>query len=66
MLRLTRRTGEGIAINEETFIWIVRTSNGRCEIAVDAPLSQNVRRCELPVDTERLIQKTAMAIGVAE
>ena len=66
MLRLTRRMGEGIAINEDTFIWIVKTSSGRCEIAIDAPMSQRVRRCELPVDTENLIQKTAMAIGVPE
>lgn len=66
MLRLTRRMGEGIAINEETFIWIVKTSDGRCEIAIDAPRSQNVRRCELPVETERLLHRTAVGIGVPQ
>lgn len=64
MLRLTRKTGEGIAINDDTYIWIVRTSNGRCEIAIDAPLSQHVRRCELAPESEDLIQKTASAMGV--
>ena len=64
MLRLSRRTGEGFAINEEIFVWIRRTSNGRCEVAIDAPQHQIVRRCELPLETERLVQRTATAIGV--
>ncbi|MEQ9406091.1 MAG: carbon storage regulator [Fuerstiella sp.] len=64
MLKLTRRKGEGIAINEETFIWIVKTSRGRCEIAIEAPRSQHVRRCELPMETEQLLQRTAAGMGV--
>ena len=49
MLRLSRKTGEGIAINERIFVWVQKTSDGRCELAIEAPMSEKVRRCELPV-----------------
>ena len=47
MLRLTRKQGEGFAIDEQTFVWIVRTKSGRCELAIDAPQEIRIRRCEL-------------------
>lgn len=64
MLKLSRKSGEGFAINEETFIWITKASNGRCEIAIQAPQDQRIRRCELPVETEPLPYKTATDTGV--
>lgn len=64
MLRLTRKAGEGIVINEAIRIWIQKTSDGRCELAIDAPLEHRVRRCELPVETEELLQRTATYLGV--
>ena len=47
MLRLTRKQGEGFAIDEQTYVWIVRTKSGRCELAIDAPREIRIRRCEL-------------------
>ncbi|MEQ9407722.1 MAG: carbon storage regulator [Fuerstiella sp.] len=64
MLKFSRKSGEGFAINEETFIWITKTSNGRCEIAIQAPQDQRVRRCELPVKSEHWPHQTAADTGV--
>lgn len=64
MLVLKRRTDEEIVINETTRIRILKTSNGGCEIGIEAPPDQHIRRGEIPVDVEKMLLRTAGAIGV--
>lgn len=66
MLVLKRRKGESIIINERIRIRIVETGNGGCQLAFDAPLSDRIRREELPPFEEELLQQTAAALGVPE
>ena len=66
MLVLKRRKGESIIINERIRIRIVETGNGGCQLAFYAPLSDRIRREELPPFEEELLQQTAAALGVPE
>ncbi|MBL8816327.1 MAG: carbon storage regulator [Planctomyces sp.] len=47
MLVIRRREGEEIIINETTRIRILKLNSGNCQIGIDAPLSETVRRGEL-------------------
>lgn len=64
MLVLKRRKGESIIINERMRILVIDTGDGGCQLAFDAPLSDRIRRAELPPFEEDVIQKTAVAFGV--
>ena len=66
MLKLKRRAGETIVINDNIYIHIDKTASGGCEIGIDAPLTERIRRGELLQETETLLQRTAEAIGVSE
>jgi carbon storage regulator CsrA len=48
MLVLKRRPGESIIVNEQMRILVVKTSGGGCQLAFDAPESDQIRRAELP------------------
>jgi carbon storage regulator CsrA len=65
MLRLSRKTGQSIVIDEQTIIHVLKTGPGRCEIGVEAPQHLNVRRSELPVQTEEIINRIATELRVA-
>ena len=66
MLVLKRRKGEEIVINERMRIRVMETSSGGCQLAFDAPMSDRIRRAELPAFEEDLIQATASALKVAQ
>ena len=64
MLMLKRRLGEEIIINEHTRIRIVRINSTSCEIGIEAPQSEHIRRGEIAPLTEDILQRTAESIGV--
>ena len=64
MLKLKRRTGQTIVINDNIYIHIDKTTSRGCEIAIDAPLTEHIRRGELPQETETILQRTAGAMGL--
>lgn len=66
MLRLSRKPGQSIVIDEQTIIHILRTGPGRCEIGVEAPADLNIRRSELPVETEKVLNRVAARLQVAQ
>lgn len=66
MLKLKRRVGEEIVINEMTRIIVTKTGPKTCEIAIEAPLSQHIRRGEISPDSERVIQRTASYLRTAK
>ncbi|MCP4785714.1 MAG: carbon storage regulator [Fuerstiella sp.] len=65
MLNLKRRAGESIVINEHTIIRILKTGPGGCQIGIEAPHSEHIRRGEIASETEKIMRRTAEAIGVA-
>ncbi len=65
MLVLRRNTGEEILINETTRIRILKATNGKCSIGIEAPETDHIRRGELAPESERLIQQTAARMEVA-
>ncbi|MCP4174391.1 MAG: carbon storage regulator [Fuerstiella sp.] len=64
MLNLKRRAGECIVINEQTVIRILRTGPGGCQIGIEAPQSEHIRRGEIAPESEQIMRETAEAIGV--
>ena len=64
MLVLKRRKGEEIIVNERMRIVVMDTGDGSCRLAFDAPASDRIRRAELPVFEEDLIQQTASVLRV--
>jgi len=66
MLRLSRKMGQSIVIDEQTIIHVLKTGPGRCEIGVEAPEHLNVRRSELPLETERIVNRVASRLRVAK
>ena len=66
MLVLKRRKGEEIIVNERMRIVVMETGDGSCSLAFDAPVSDRIRRAELPAFEETLIQQTASRLGVAK
>jgi carbon storage regulator CsrA len=64
MLMLKRRLGEEIVINEHTRIRIVRIDSKSCQIGIEAPQSDHIRRGEIAPLSEDILQQTAEAIGV--
>lgn len=52
MLVLTRRVGERIVIGENIEIVILRATNGRARVGVDAPVDVRIRRGEVPSSQE--------------
>ncbi len=61
MLVLKRRKGEEVIINEEIRIFVTRTTDGSCSLAIEAPEGYRIRRAELPEFQEDIIQRTASA-----
>jgi carbon storage regulator CsrA len=59
MLVLKRRKGEEIIVNERMRIVVMDTGDGSCSLAFDAPMSDKIRRAELPAFEESVIQQTA-------
>jgi carbon storage regulator CsrA len=59
MLILKRRKGEEIIVNERMRIVVMDTGGGSCSLAFDAPMSDKIRRAELPAFEECVIQQTA-------
>lgn len=47
MLVIRRREGEEIIINETTRIRVLKVAPGCCQIGIEAPLSDKIRRGEL-------------------
>jgi carbon storage regulator CsrA len=66
MLRLSRKMGQSIVIDEQTVIHVLKTGPGRCEIGVEAPGHLNIRRSELPIETERILSRVAVGLQVAK
>ena len=66
MLVLKRRKGEEIIVNERMRIVVMETGDGSCSLAFDAPVSDRIRRAELPAFEESLIQQTASRMGVTK
>jgi carbon storage regulator CsrA len=64
MLMLKRKLGEEIIINEHTRIRIVRINPTNCQIGIEAPQSEHIRRGEIAPQTEDILQRTAESIGV--
>ncbi|MDG1896595.1 MAG: carbon storage regulator [Fuerstiella sp.] len=65
MLNLKRRAGECIVINEHTVIRILKTGPGACQIGIEAPRSEHIRRGEIAPESEEIIRHTVEAMGVA-
>ena len=66
MLVLKRRRGESIIINDRIRIIVTSTSDGGCQLAIDAPESDRIRRAELPPFEDSIVQQTASALSVAQ
>lgn len=66
MLVLKRRKGEEIIVNERMRIVVLDTGDGSCSLAFDAPLTDRIRRAELPAFEEQLIQQTASRLRAAK
>ena len=64
MLVLKRRVGEEIVVNERIRIRVLKTSKGGCQLGIDAPESDCIRRAELPPFEEGIVQKTAACMGL--
>jgi carbon storage regulator CsrA len=65
MLNLKRRAGECIVINEHTVIRILKTGPGACQIGIEAPRSEHIRRGEIAPESEEIIRHTVEAMGIA-
>lgn len=66
MLVIRRREGEEIVINESTRIRILKLNSGNCQIGIEAPRSESVRRGELQPRDEQLLLKTVAALELSE
>ena len=64
-LVLQRREGEEIIVNERMRIRLLKTRDGSCSLAINAPGSDFIRRAELPAFGESVIQATASELVVA-
>lgn len=65
MLVIRRREGEEIVINETTRIRILKLNSGNCQIGIEAPQSENIRRGELLPRHEEILMRTAMGMGLS-
>ena len=66
MLVIRRREGEEIVINETTRIRILKVNSGNCQVGIEAPLTECIRRGELMPREEHLLQRTALALELPE
>lgn len=66
MLVIRRREGEEIVINETTRIRILKLNPGNCQVGIEAPLTECIRRGELMPREENLLQRTALALELPE
>ena len=62
MLVLRRRKGEEIIVNDRIRIVVTEIGNGSCSLAFEAPLSDQIRRAELPSFQEAIVQRTASSL----
>jgi carbon storage regulator CsrA len=66
MLVLRRRKGEEIIVNDRIRIVVAEIGNGSCSLAFEAPLSDQIRRAELPPFQEAILQRTASALQLPQ
>ncbi len=66
MLVIRRREGEEIVINETTTIRILKLNSGNCQIGIEAPRSEKIRRGELLPHDEQLLMRTAISLELVE
>jgi carbon storage regulator CsrA len=66
MLVIRRREGEEIIINETTRIRILKLNAGNCQIGIEAPRSESIRRGELLARDEELLLQLSAALEVPE
>jgi len=64
MLVLKRRKGESIIVNEQIRIVVVNTSGGGCQLAFDAPESDQIRRAEVPPFEDAVVRTQPSALRV--
>ncbi len=66
MLVIRRREGEEIIINETTRIRVLKLNSGNCQIGIEAPQTEHIRRGELQPREEELLVRTALALELGE
>lgn len=66
MLVLKRREGEEIVVNENLRIRVLKTTNGGCSLAFDAPRLEVIRRAEIAPFAENVLQSTASSMAIPQ